>query len=257
MNAEITLAQRLQAISGEPVEIESCVQEIQDMNQSYIHDAVRVIEKNEQENLGDLLKSHRKLRKTMAGLARTQQESLFYECGIFIGAYKLLEEIHGVYLLQEEQQKSKRLLERRYVREILDYLYQNPDARQGKIAEDVKIRPNYLSEILNLLLTAGYVQRYGKNKATRYRLTKAGRSNCSQHKAHMEEVQEYVEAEYRDVFEKEQFLEERAGECVRMGFKEEAVYEKYRVDFQINTNDEPVLWWAVGRNHNGHIKSES
>ena len=60
--------------------------------------------------------------------------------------------------------------------DVVSYLYKNSDARQIDIAENVGVRPNHLSDVLNRLMDANYVERYGKSKGTRYNLTKAGRA---------------------------------------------------------------------------------
>lgn len=75
---------------------------------------------------------------------------------------------------KEEHRKKEDILGRKHVKNILAYLYENPYARQGQTAEAVGIKPNQLSELLNYLMDADYVNRYGKNKSTQYVLTREG-----------------------------------------------------------------------------------
>ncbi len=257
---KLTLEQSLRMLSTQSLETTVCeaelyTQEMQELNQAYIQNAKQAIQKNAQDDMEKMLKIHRKLRKTIAGMHKTPKECLAYECGIFIGSYTIIEEMHSALLTKAEQQKCKGLLDRKHVQDILHYLYQNPDARQGKIAEDVNISPNYLSEILNLLLNAGYVTRYGKNKGTRYCLTKTGRFHCNPHKVPIEQPKDYIDVEYQEIFDKEQFWKERAKDHKRMNFKEEFIYEKRRIDCKPDPTIEQVVRRTVERDFIGYVIS--
>lgn len=74
-----TLEQHLRMLSTNPYEIPVCeielyTQELRELNQAYLQNARLVIQKNAQDDMEKMLKSHRKLRKAMAGLHKTQKE---------------------------------------------------------------------------------------------------------------------------------------------------------------------------------------
>lgn len=225
MKRETVLVQQIEAVSRGNFDVVVCTQEMQALNQAYIQSAMQAVYQNAQEDLGEILKGHRRLRKAIAGLQRTEQEVFAYECGIFNGAYKILQEMDRIYMEQEECRNSLELLERKYVRDIMDYLSGNPFARHGSIAEKIKVSPSYLSEILKLLVQAGFVERDGKNKSTRYYLTKAGRQHCRTHAVRNTKTEYYIDiTDFKEIQDKENFLKCRSGEYDKSNLKMEDRY---------------------------------
>lgn len=121
------------------------------------------------------------------------------------------------------------------MRDIFVYLYKNPDARQGKIAKDINVSPSHLSEILNLLMKMGYVERYGKNKGTRYCLTKAGRLYNRTSIMSEKTANDYIYVDYRGIEDKEKFLMGRLNNHDKGRWKKEDEYAKWRQDFRVDS----------------------
>ena len=235
MREELLLAQKLKTFSDGNLEMESFVQDIRLLNQTYIQDAMQAVCQDKLEDLSDMLKSYRKVRKVIAGLPNMKNEVFFYECGVFNGAYKVLMELNEIYAEQADYQKFSQLLGRKHVWDILAYLYKNPDARQGKIAKDINISPSHLSEILNLLMRMGYVERYGKNKGTRYCLTKAGRLYSRTAIMSEKRVNDYIDVDYIEIENKEKFLMERINNHDKINLKKEDGYAKLILDFRVDS----------------------
>lgn len=230
--------QQLKTINGKAYDAVIYTQEMQNLQQAYIQSGIQAVYQDAPDHLHEILKSHRKLRKAIAGLKKSETEAFLYECGIFNGAYKIFEELRQLYLEQEKKRDLQQLLDRKHVYEILDYLFQNPNARQGKIAEDVGIAPNYLSEILKSLLSADYIQRYGQHKGTRYCLTKAGRQVYRTHTLQKKKnnntpiwINDFIIDE-KEFELKEKFLKEKACETIESSAKKGDGNAKWGFDFQ-------------------------
>ncbi len=229
------MCQELREMSKPSFDMIACAQEMQMFSQAYIQGGVQAFSQNAYEDLNEMLKSYRRLRKEIAGISKTMQENVIYECGIFIGAYKIFEEINRINARLEEQYDAQKLLDRKHVPAILKYLYENPDARQSVIAEKIDISPSYLSEILNLLMQAGYVTRYGKSKNTRYRLAKTGRIIYKKRFMQKEKQEAYIDTDYKEIISKEHFIRERIKEDKKNNYRKEEDYEKWKEDFRTNT----------------------
>ncbi|MEZ3505709.1 MAG: MarR family transcriptional regulator [Lachnospiraceae bacterium] len=228
MTKEQKMRQMLQEVSRGSLNLKTGAQEMQIFSQAYIQGGVQALSQNTQEELDKLLKNYRKLRRDIAGLAKSDKETIIYGCGIFIGAFKILEEIGRINRKQTERSDRQNLLGRKHVSAILVYLYQNPDARQNKIAESIQVSPSYLSEILNLLMQGDYVMRYGRNKNTRYCLTRAGRAAYKSRFAKKEEEGVYIDTDYREILQKDHFIRERTEVYHKSFLKKEDIYEKYK-----------------------------
>lgn len=219
---------------------EVCVAELKESNQSFIQSAVQATFQEDGEELERILKQYRKLRRAIASVAKTDRESLYYEMGVFNGTYRVFLDVQEVMETQMYNRKQQEILKRKHVSDILQYLYQNPNARQKSIAEGVRVQANYLSEILNKLMQAGYVERYGKNKGTQYCLTKTGRQIYRAWIQKNESESICIEVEYQEIKEKrmkERFLKMRSDEdmkkCLRK--EEECGYAKWKADYRIDT----------------------
>lgn len=241
MTQYIEITNQVRAIAGGmPERASVCATELRSFNQSYVQAAVQAVCQENHGELERILKDCRKLRKAIASLPRTEQESFYYEAGIFIGTYRVFLDMQDAAAVKTYNQAQKRLLERKHVRELLDYLYQNPYACQKNIAAGIQVQPNYLSEILNNLLQAGYVERYGKHKGTQYCLTKLGRQICREQLREKKTVSVFVEAEYREIQDKEKFLEVRMGRAAKGGLRKEDGYAKWKTDFRTYTAASPI-----------------
>lgn len=153
-------------------------EKLQLINRSYIQSSIQSICQEDYEELNNLLKSHKKLRRILSSMQKNDNENFFYEAGTFIGAYRVFSELSDAATDREYNRENKKLLDCKHIKDLMVYLYRAPYSRQKNIAEGIDARPNYLSEILNKLMQAGYVERYGKNKGTQYCLTKIGRQIC-------------------------------------------------------------------------------
>ena len=89
MKKENELCRELHEMSRSSLNLTVCAQEMQMFSQAYIQGGVQAFSQNAYEDLNEMLRSYRKLRKEIAGISKTVQENIIYECGIFIGAYKI------------------------------------------------------------------------------------------------------------------------------------------------------------------------
>lgn len=231
MKQEAALLYQLRNITKDCMNVAEYAYEMRMLNQSYIQGAMQAVCHEEQEELGEILKNYRKLRKTIGSLERTDRESFDYECGIFAGTYKIFVEIEELCEKRRVQRDFEELLQRKHVTDVINYLYKNMNAKQGDIAENVQVSPSHLSDILNRLMEAGYVERYGRSKGTRYNLTKAGRETCRQLKKKKKTVEVCIEAGFRIVSDKERFLKEISVENEKGILKKEDKYAKWKKNF--------------------------
>ncbi len=206
------------------------------LNQSYIQSAVLAIREENQEELNNLLKSYKKLRKTLSALSKNGNEKFFYEAGAFIGTYRVFLELYDAAADQEYNRERKKLLDHKHVKELMMYLYRAPYSRQKNIAEGIDIRPNYLSEILNKLMQAGYVERYGRSKGTQYCLTKSGRQVCRMTFSPNKVENVVIEAEYKEIQDKEKFLKGWSERTIKEKLGKEDGYAKWKTDYRSNSS---------------------
>lgn len=230
------LLEQIKGISqSPPAAVQVCVREIQDLNQSYIQGALQAVFQDGYDELEEILKAYRKLRKTIASLEKAEMENFYYQAGIFNGAYRVFRDIHENRVIQTEKNSIKELLERKHVRDILTYLYENPYARQKSVAEGVAIQRNYLGELLAKLREAGYVERYGKNKSTQYVLTQAGCRVLGTGKNKIPKTGTYIDAEYEEIIVKEEFLSERLDTSSLNFLEKEDGYAKWKENLRTDT----------------------
>lgn len=207
MMQESTMIKQIAAYAEGSGDVQVCTQQMQDWNQANIQSAIKAIANNAQEDLGEMLKHCRKMRKAIAGMPKKDGEAFAYECGIFNGTYKFVEEVHRIYLDQQESQNLLDLLGRKHVGDILVYLYKNPNARHNSIAENVDIKPNYLSEILRKLREAGFVEREGTHKSTKYYLTRTGRQTYKIYVTQRTETEDYIDAiDFREILDEKEYV---------------------------------------------------
>lgn len=211
--------------------VPACAAEQRTFNQSFFQAAIQAVCQENQEELAYILKNGRKLRKFAVSLPGNEQESFCYEAGMFVGAYKVLADIQDNMVVKGYHQKQKVLLERKHVPELLAYLHQNPNARQKNIASAICVQPNHLSEILNHLMQAGYVERYGQHKGTQYCLTKLGRQAYGEQTVSKPIPGIFVEGEYREIQDKERFLEVRVRKGPKKGARKEDGCAKWKTNF--------------------------
>ncbi|MCI8418722.1 MAG: winged helix-turn-helix transcriptional regulator [Lachnospiraceae bacterium] len=218
---------------GSPEALEKGAQGLCEQSQSLLQDTIQAVMTGTANELSELKKENRKFRRLLASLPRTERDDFYYEAGIFNGVYGVVVGIHERILIQEEQSRHLGLLERKHVTKILRYLYENPHARQKCIAKDANIQANYLSEILNRLLQAGFVERVGKNKTTQYYLTKTGRQIVRSYVLEPESEESFIDVDFRELQEKGQFLEKREKERTKISLGEEGIYAntKWKANF--------------------------
>lgn len=228
MMKETVLVQKVGDVSKGTGNVMECVQELKSLSQTYVQCIMKSMLQNQQNEAEEMLKSHRRLRKAITNLEKTEKESFAYECGIFTGVYRVLEKTNQERQEQEECRRRLAPLERKHTDAILNYLYQNPDARHGRMAEEIGISTSHLSEILNILLKTGYVSRYGEHKNTRYILTKAGRKACKKTSNTWEKREdELIDIDFMEVIDKDSFIRERLRESEGYGESEEEEYAKW------------------------------
>lgn len=230
------LLEQIRGISqSSPTAVRVCVREVQNLNQSYIQGAIQAIFLDGYDELEEILKTYRKFRKAIASLEKTEKENFYYQAGIFNGAYKVFHDVYEFRAIQAEKNGHEELLERKHVRDILTYLYENPYARQKSIADGIEIQRNYLGELLAKLREAGYVERYGKNKNTQYVLTQTGCRILGTGKNSARKQNVYIDAEYEEIMVKEEFLNERLDGCGSGFFEKEDGYAEWEENFRADT----------------------
>ncbi|MCI8592313.1 MAG: hypothetical protein HFI88_08225 [Lachnospiraceae bacterium] len=227
MKIEVECIQILKEASEGQLNEKACGK-LRALNRACVQSGLQMVRQKDIDNLDSMLKGYRRLRRTMAGLPKEEREEMFYECGIFNGMYKVFEEINIFFVDQERHRNTQKVLGRKHVPEILDYLYLNPNARQRSVAQGVDIAPNYLSELLNLLLDTGFIERYGKNKDTCYCLTKKGRIDYATRRMSRKRTV-HIEIELREIREKERFFQTRFKDSE---IKREISYGKWKDNFQ-------------------------
>lgn len=239
---EMEYIQALNTVSDEQVSDIVC-RELRELNQACVQSGLQMIRVKDIDEMDRMLKSYRRLRRTMADLPKDNTERVFYECGIFNGVYKVLSGVNTFFsdqkVLRENMQSilernRQNVLDRKHVLDILDYLYKNPNARQGSIAKGVRIAPNHLSQLLNSLLSVGYIERYGKYKDTCYSLTEEGRMDYESRVLLQKRRHGYV-IELAELRDKERFIQRRYKGRNRGILKKEDGYGKGKLPFSNNT----------------------
>lgn len=98
-----------------------------------------------------------------------------YDLGCFDGVYTtLIEFINKIITLKDKQEVDENILSRKYVMDILLFVYKNPLSRHKTISEKIGVKPNYLNELMNLLIKKSLVNKYQSGKYSIYSLTDKG-----------------------------------------------------------------------------------
>ncbi len=71
------MRQELREMSKPSFDMIACAQEMQMFSQAYIQGGVQAFSQNAYEDLNEMVKSYRRLRKEIAGISKTMQEMLF------------------------------------------------------------------------------------------------------------------------------------------------------------------------------------
>jgi len=95
-----------------------------------------------------------------------------YAMGRFEGAYDVFETWYKMYFDNLEYEKNMaRVLNKKYVTEILCCIRKQPGIQNKMILEKVDIKPNYLSELTSEMIYYQIISRYRVGKNTFYELT--------------------------------------------------------------------------------------
>lgn len=200
---------------------------LQELSRSMLKDTVQAFTLDLSQELFQIKKENTQIQRTLASLPKTELESFYYASGVFTGAYGTVVELYEHAVAHEAWRGRLNLLKKKHIKDILVYLYHNPYARQKHIAESVKIQPNYLSELLHLLLDAELVERTGKNKSTQYYLLRSGRQMVREQILPNEAEKLIIDVDYKEFEKKEQFLEgkvKEAKETAKLAEKGETLY---------------------------------
>ena len=124
------------------------------------------------------LESQRKYKNIFKKFVLQDQKcnhSMAYDLGRFDGVYStLIELVNKIITLKDKQQTIENILNRKYVMEILLFVYKNPLARHKMISEKIGVKANYLNELMSLLIRNGLVNKYQSGKYSNYSLSDKG-----------------------------------------------------------------------------------
>jgi len=154
---------------------------LKQLDEELLYETMRCFEKKDKQELKKYLGISDRYRKLLEEFISEKREKSFFSAALLIGEFngivKMLEKIfHFLSGKEESRQKLTRLCtSRNYIREILLFIYRNPDIRHKDLADKTGINPNYLNELVKLLEPTGSVNRYAYGRCTYYELTLEGR----------------------------------------------------------------------------------
>lgn len=163
------------APAGSVETLTSSARMLQELSRFMLKDTVQAFTSGMSQELLEIRRENRRLQRTLVSLPKTERESFYYEAGVFVGVYAVLEELYNIIVYNEECNSQLNLFNKKYVKDVLLYLYYNPYSSQNDIAKNTKIEPNCLNDILLVFLNVKIANRYGKNKRAQYYLLRAGR----------------------------------------------------------------------------------
>lgn len=131
------------------------------------------------ENYDEALKCSRQLNhiaKKILEIAKKNENYYLYTMGIFNGSYNVL---RNMISHQSEEKtfhyKMSVIVGLKYMKEILQYLYEHEYAQNKNICSYLNIAPNQLYKQMKKLIDAGCINRYPVGKNVFYSLTKQGK----------------------------------------------------------------------------------
>ena len=107
---------------------------------------------------------------------KSDADEILYQLGKFEGMTRI-----SAAAKKEQAEKARvrgairRILSKEKTADILQYIYEHPNARHGEIAKAVSIRPNTLTYRMKELAEAGGIEMYAEGKYKYYDLTLLGR----------------------------------------------------------------------------------
>lgn len=142
----------------------------------YIHEYVRAYNSRNKENLDELQVFGNKLDRLVRKKVKDSPDIAIYKLGQFTGVVEVMAYAETDRRGEEDvRKKLKGLLQLKHTRDIIYYLYRNPGSRHKQIAEEIDVKPNFLSELMRKLEEAGCVVRYAEGKYSYYELSIDGR----------------------------------------------------------------------------------
>lgn len=120
-------------------------------------------------------RSRNRVKKTLKNKGNNQS-LLVYNLGKYDGVYStMVEMIDRIIDQNQVEELYKQLISKKYLVDIIEYLYKNPLVYHKSICEAVGVKPNYLSELMMGLTKNGLINKYSFSKYTNYSLTEKGK----------------------------------------------------------------------------------
>lgn len=80
--------------------------------------------------------------------------------------------IYSIICVDEDfKRKTNNLLKRKYVKNIIEYVYDKPDIRHTQLCEKLNIKANFLTELMKNLIDGDIIVKYKDGKYSYYELT--------------------------------------------------------------------------------------
>lgn len=117
-------------------------------------------------------------KRFKSALRKCIVDNLSYQIGCFSAIITVFELLIKSHIRKESFHTSMiALYEKSGVKEILEYIYNNPDSQHKKICERTSVKnKSYLSQLLKQLENAGCIERYSIGKRSFFSLSLAGQA---------------------------------------------------------------------------------
>lgn len=139
-----------------------------------LHDMTRLFMNGSKKELDTELKMFKRFQKLLSNYI---EDFMSYNIGILVGIYRAIGFMTKIIVNNNDFEKEmEALYQKANVKEILRYLQEHPNAQHKVIAQDLKLKPNRLSQIMKELEMGKCVLRYGVDRRCFYELSLDGQA---------------------------------------------------------------------------------
>lgn len=158
------------------VMIKPVIKVVEELNREQMDSLLSNYVKKESEIMERQLQQSEYICKLKKTIVRTEEEELIYLLGKFEGITRTVDTARRRQFKRIQTQSAmKRILTKRKTKEILQFIYEHPNAQNKDIAKVVDLKPNTLSYRMKELVEVGGVESYWEGKYKYYDLTLQGR----------------------------------------------------------------------------------